>query len=68
MVTHHCMSHPCPICFPNWPKQIYQTIPTPPAGCICPPTSEKTCESLICPRKNYLSAAGPLAVSNGDNQ
>lgn len=22
------------------------------AGCICPPTSEKTCENPMCPRKN----------------
>ena len=24
-----------------------------PVGCICPPTSEKTCESAVCPRKNH---------------
>ncbi len=41
-----------------------QTTPTfcfpstfgPPMGCICPPTSEKTCESPICPRKNHSQA------------
>jgi hypothetical protein len=27
-------------------------------GCICPPTSEKTCESRICPRKDHLKAGG----------
>lgn len=33
-------------------------IQQPQMGCICPPTSEKTCESPICPRKNHLSAIG----------
>jgi hypothetical protein len=23
-------------------------------GCVCPPTSEKTCESPVCPRKNHF--------------
>lgn len=26
-------------------------------GCICPPTSEKTCESRICPRKDQFKHA-----------
>lgn len=25
-----------------------------PQGCICPPTSEQTCQSPTCPRKNPL--------------
>lgn len=61
--AHHCMTFPCPICQPTWPQQIYNY---PPPGCICPPTSEKTCQSPMCPRKNHLSAAGPLAASNGE--
>lgn len=35
-------------------------IPTPPPvqqGCICPPTSEQTCRSPICPRKPMPSGA-----------
>lgn len=20
MPAHHCMSHPCPLCYPNWPQ------------------------------------------------
>lgn len=28
-----------------------------PQGCICPPTSEQTCQNIYCPRKN-LSAQG----------
>jgi hypothetical protein len=31
-----------------------------PMGCICPPTSEKTCENRICPRKDHLRADGGL--------
>lgn len=31
--------------------------PTTPMGCICPPTSEKTCEGPFCPRKNHLKSA-----------
>lgn len=26
--------------------------PMPHQGCICPPTSEQTCQSPMCPRKN----------------
>ena len=26
--------------------------PGPPTGCICPPTSEQTCQSPVCPRRN----------------
>jgi len=69
MPAHHCPSYPCPICNPPqvWPWQ-YQQVPSyiqghtsvPQAGCSCPPTSEKTCESPMCPRKNHLRAAGSL--------
>ena len=70
MPAHHCISHPCPLCYPNlapgWPWQWPQ-VPSytqghtsvPAAGCICPPTSEKTCESPTCPRKNHLRASKP---------
>jgi len=37
---------------------------TQPYGCICPPTSEKTCEAPNCPRKNHLKAMGSSAVSS----
>ena len=52
MVAHHCMAHPCPLCFPHL---VYTLPPSPtcaPQGCICPPTSEKTCEAIACPRRN----------------
>jgi hypothetical protein len=45
----------CPVCASNIPGQVY-TLPPQPRGCICPPTSEQTCQSLCCPRK---SAANP---------
>lgn len=39
-----------------------------PMGCICPPTSEKTCESPMCPRKNNLSASGPIGAVSQDKR
>lgn len=56
MSAHFCVSHPCPLCYPNRyiADPIYTLPPLPifhPPGCICPPKSEKTCESPTCPRK-----------------
>ena len=31
-------------------------IPAIPQGCVCPPTSEQTCQNPLCPRKGYSSA------------
>ena len=31
--------------------------PTTPTGCICPPTSEQTCEAPSCPRQNPYKQA-----------
>ena len=39
----------------SWPLN-YQAQPQP-MGCICPPTSEQTCEAPTCPRKNPLKEA-----------
>ena len=39
---------------PFTPAPVYTA---PQMGCICPPTSEKTCESRICPRKDHLRAS-----------
>ena len=71
-MTYVCTTYPCrrtasgcPLCDPPIPPPFYQMPPTPafhPPGCICPPTSEKTCESPTCPRKSIkISAAGPAA-------
>jgi hypothetical protein len=49
----------CPRCNPR--VYHYQIPPIPvtqPPGCICPPTSEKTCESPVCPRKNHPRGIG----------
>lgn len=40
------------------PVQPYPQVANPQMGCICPPTSEKTCESPICPRKNHFRSSG----------
>jgi hypothetical protein len=34
---------------PVWPAPVY--VPPLPQGCICPPTSEQTCQNGACPRK-----------------
>jgi hypothetical protein len=52
---------PCPY---RLSPGVHYTVPmqVPPMmmshGCICPPTSEKTCESVTCPRKNHALATG----------
>lgn len=52
--SHHCTGWPCPICYPPPPDTLpyYYAVPIPPApqGCICPPTSERTCKNTFCPR------------------
>lgn len=67
-MTHCCPTYPCrrtsagcPLCDPPALKPMYTTLPTPifyPQGCVCPPTSEKTCESPTCPRKNHQTVKG----------
>lgn len=47
------------ICQPH--PHVYGAAQLPPKGCICPPTSEKTCEALDCPRKGtFTTAAGTV--------
>ncbi len=29
-----------------------------PQGCICPPTSEQTCQNPLCPRKDPMRGTG----------
>lgn len=67
MPAHWCPSYPCPICNPIYPT--YYVLPPAPAyyctpGCVCPPTSEKTCQSRICPRKDHLQAAPAIGTNN----
>lgn len=52
-MPHCCPSSPCPICNPR--HDLFQPVILggPQRGCICPPTSEKTCESETCPRKPF---------------
>lgn len=67
-----CMTFPCkrtaagcPVCDPApryapnpYPRPV-GAMPMVPQGCICPPTSEKTCENPTCPRKGIkISATG----------
>ena len=49
-----CMDYHCAMygCRKRHPSGIilYPTT-APPQGCICPPTSEQTCQNPFCPRK-----------------
>jgi hypothetical protein len=42
-------------CVFPWPNYTMSAWPTAPVqqGCICPPTSEQTCENPECPRKDW---------------
>jgi hypothetical protein len=46
----------CQGAVPQYPG-FYQSLPVQQQGCICPPTSEQTCQSPTCPRKNPLKGA-----------
>lgn len=35
-------------------------------GCICPPTSEQTCQSPLCPRKNWFYKTPPAHGTAGE--
>jgi hypothetical protein len=68
MATHHCPSHPCPICYPGWqpwpPYYGYGTVALP-QGCICPAGAEKTCQGPLCPRRPMITGSGfsPITAS-----
>jgi hypothetical protein len=34
-----------------YPGHVFTAGPPTPIGCICPPTSEQTCQRVDCPRK-----------------
>jgi hypothetical protein len=67
-MTYVCVGYPCqrtaagcPICDPP-PFPLTGPIIPPlpvvqPQGCVCPPTSEKTCENPTCPRKRHEARA-----------
>jgi hypothetical protein len=57
----------CPRCNPRVYQYQLPPIPvTQPPGCICPPTSEKTCESPTCPRKVSVRIGGYGATGGID--
>lgn len=35
-----------------------------PQGCVCPPTSERTCQSPTCPRRNLLAPKDPNPMTD----
>lgn len=44
---------------PTADRHMHLVSIAPVMGCICPPTSEKTCENPMCPRKDPLRARAP---------
>ena len=36
-----------------------------PQGCICPPTSERTCQNGVCPRKSGVTSSLPSQTTQG---
>ena len=61
---HRTSSGICPVCTPQTALPLHSYPPVPvfyPPGCICPPTSEQTCQAPMCPRKPIkVSATGRL--------
>ena len=67
-----CPNRPSPSSYPptTYPNMApVQTMPLsfPPQGCICPPTSEQTCENPYCPRQNPLTR-GTKKSSDGPSR
>jgi hypothetical protein len=62
MAVHCCIGSPCLICHPVPTYTLPQAPTFTPQGCICPPTSEKTCEAINCPRKNPFRSSLSGAV------
>lgn len=60
--TQTCSRSPCTRNMPSWARGIGAAyMAPPPKGCICPPTSEQTCERPDCGRKLWKpSAAGDM--------
>ncbi len=68
-MTCNCIGgNPCPCRSGMYPppnyQGIWQPILSPTMGCVCPPTSEQTCQSPMCPRKNPLTSK-PLNDGTG---
>ena len=51
---------------PGFYVQPQPSYHPPQMGCICPPTSEKTCESRICPRRDHSKAKGSFPSPQAD--
>lgn len=56
----------CPGCNPNWQHPFGPVlVPSAPMGCICPPTSESTCQNLMCPRRGPRMGGGAGLITWG---
>lgn len=67
-MTCNCIGgNPCPcrMIAPPGYQGIWQPILSPTMGCVCPPTSEQTCQNPMCPRKNHLGGYNPAPNSTG---
>jgi hypothetical protein len=53
----------CSVCHGQHPMQ-WPTAPAP-MGCICPPTSEQTCQAPLCPRRGFKSVTTTNTAAMG---
>lgn len=51
----------CPYCNPQ--PCYYYNINTP-VGCVCPPTSELTCQSPVCPRRGVTTSTTTISTTS----
>lgn len=51
---------------PTWIPNPVFALPTSAPGCICPPTSEQTCQNPVCPREAYSAVS--VAEAEGDKR
>ena len=47
-----CRLHGCKAMRQNYTMPSLWSIPHAPVGCVCPPTSEQTCQRPNCPRRD----------------
>lgn len=64
----NCKAHAGCTCQPPniWWQQLPPIMQQPtPMGCICPPTSEQTCQNPICPRKGVSATISSESKEQG---
>jgi hypothetical protein len=61
-----CRRYGCKAARQQWVcPPLGRNYPSVPVGCICPPTSEQTCQAPGCPRKPLLAQGMPAMPETG---